>query len=265
MYNLSKFAARTGRIGRPLPDLYPVLKRNKIQFRHGATSMLAGRPGTYKTVIALNLMYGWAKTGMEILYFCADSDEATVAKRVSSIATGDSADVVEKSFNTNNVGRYETALQPIDGVRFVYRQLDMEGIANQVFTFEAVYGDFPDVIFVDNLIDFVPRPDDWGGMLLLTKELKELARETKSHICILHHAKIDGDKDKGTPPKEWEIQGKITQIPETVITVGSRMGIVTLDCVKNRNGPDDTGWLHFRVSDNFRLTDTTESLQAKMS
>jgi hypothetical protein len=262
VYDLSKFSNRTGRIGRPLPDPFPqAFGRNGIHFRHGATSMLAGRPGSYKSIIALNLAVVWAKRGT-VLHFAADSDEATVAKRMVSIITGDSTDSVEKAFEANKVSHYVDALsKPLESMRFVYRQMDMDGIANQVAAFEAVYGDYPDVIFLDNLINFVDRPDDWGGMLLLTKELDGLARETKSHICILHHARIDKDSDSGSPPDDNEIQGRVTQIPRTVITVGARWGQVTLSCEKNTNGPQKMGWLNFQVLPNFRLIDSTDALQ----
>jgi len=267
MYSLDKYPSRAGRIGRALPSPFPVLGNAGIKFRHGAESMIAGRPGSFKSIFAMNLVYHWYQEST-ILYFAADSDEYTEAMRMATILTGDNADKVESAFKANKDARYVKSLKAMSNVRFVYRQMDMDGIANQVASFAEVYGDYPDVVILDNLIDFVDRPDDWGGMLLLTKEMKGLSLETKSHVCILHHARIDKDSDNGMPPNDWEIQGKVTQIPSTVLTVGARnLGTysrISMSCEKNRIGPQKTGHMDFEVAPNLRITDVTSKLIGEM-
>lgn len=255
MYSPFKFSTRIGNIGSPLPAPFTVLDFNQIQFRHGATSMIAGTPGSFKSVLALNMLAEWARLGIGCLYFSADSEEFTVVKRLGGILTGDPIDLVEKKILQGSPGRYVQALRKIEGAEFEYAQMDMAGIANHVKSYEAIYGAYPEAIFVDNLIDFVESPDDWGGMLIMTRELDALARSTKSHICILHHARLRmNDKTKqpdyGRPPADYEIQGKITQIPRLVLTVTAANLTVKVACVKNTNGPQ---YRDGSVSHNFQV------------
>lgn len=269
MYSLDKFAGRIGRIGKPLPDPFPAFTNNKIKFRLGATSMIAGRPGSYKSIFALNMIRFWSKNKhIRILVFAADSDEATVAKRLSAIITGEDATQVETKIVAGETGRYETCLHPLaDNVRFVYNQLSMDGIADHVWAFEAQYGTYPDIIVLDNLIDFVDRPDDWGGMLMMTKELDALAKETRCHVVILHHARVDQGRDKTIPPMESEIQGKITQIPRLVLTVAPNGTLINMSCEKDSGGPpkQNTSWMQFQVESSLRVVDSVERNQGMMT
>src|SRR5450755_1703584 len=121
MYSLRKISSRGGMIGQPLPDPFRAFATNKIQFRYGGTSMIAGAPGCFKSVIALNLLSKWETMGLDSLYFSADSDEMTVWKRMAGIRTGDSVDLIEDTYINGNPAKYNLA-QP-EYSRFVYSQL----------------------------------------------------------------------------------------------------------------------------------------------
>lgn len=269
MYSPHKFAARIGNIGSPLPDPFNSLAIHKIQFRRGATSMIAGAPGSFKSVLALNMLAEWSRHDVGGMYFSADSEEFTVVKRLSGILTGDDIDRVEQKILRGDRRRYEAELKRLKGVEFEYRQMDMQGLANHIKQYEAVYGDYPDVVYIDNLIDFVDSPDDWGGMLVMTRELDALAREIKSHICILHHAKLRTDSpngkqqssySRGRPPADWEIQGKVTQIPRLVLTVAAENLSLKVACVKNTNGPqsrDASFAIDFQVLNSMQVKDVS--------
>lgn len=222
-------------MGKPLPDIFPTFAAEKIHFRHGATSMIAGAPGSFKSVIALNLLAGWAGAGLSGLFFSADSDEFTVAKRMASILTG----CTPEEFEADPM-RYSGKLAALARTGFVYRSISVEVIARHMRAFDAVHGNFPDVVFVDNLIDAVEDPTDWGGMIRFIRDCDQMARETSAHICILHHASEAWSKDnQGKPPPSWAIQGKVTQIPRLALTVAEMDSIVSIACVKNTNGPQD--------------------------
>jgi AAA domain len=258
MYSPDKYPRRIGNIGSPLPDPLLSLAAQRIQFRRGATSMIAGTPGSCKSVLALNMLAQWSKDRIGCLYFSADSEEFTVVRRLAGILTGDDLDTVEKKMLRGEHGRYVAALRRTDVVQFEYEQLDMQGIANRVKAYEQVYGSYPEVVFVDNLINFVESPDDWGGMLILTRELDALARDTRSHIVILHHAKLRPTVAGRTPafdkpPADHEIQGKVTQIPRLVLTIGADNLSVRVACVKNTNGPQ---WKDASVYWDFALTNS---------
>jgi len=263
MYRLERFVNRIGSLGRPLPDPFPSFEFNRITFRQGQTSMIAGKPGSFKSVLALNMVATWAECNKSILYFSADSDERTVAKRMSAILTGDADTLVERRFADKDTGRYVAALERLCNVHFVYESLDMAGIASRFASFEAVYGEWPDVAFIDNLIDYADSAGDWVSQIELTKQLDVLARETRAHICILHHAKVDRD-NSGRPPADYEIQGKVTQIPRLVLTCAASDMALYIACVKNTNGPQDPlaqSFMQFWVHENLAVDDISYGME----
>jgi KaiC/GvpD/RAD55 family RecA-like ATPase len=239
VYSLRKFPGRAGNVGQALPDTFPSFGLARVAFRRGATSMIAGAPGSFKSVFALNLLVKWARAGMTALYFSADSDEFTVAKRVGGILTGEQVERVEYDMTRGNTSRYTDAMRDMGHAHFVYASLFMDGIANHVKAFEAVYGDWPDVVFVDNLMSYADSAGEWESMREMTRELDSLARETSAHIVILHHTSESAGFDKPAPRDR--IQGKVTQVPRLVLTVAARGLALYWACVKNTNGPQDPG------------------------
>lgn len=245
MYSPKKFANRVGDIGQSLPDPFTYMGHEQVKFRFGATSMIAGVPGSFKSVFGLNMVVNWARTDVSALYFSADSEEFTVAKRLSGILTDEPLDDIERAMLRGDNQRYVDQMEILAqaGIEFEYESMGIEEMARRIASYEAVYGAYPNVIFVDNLIDFVDSPDDWGGMLMMTRELDSMARKLRSHICILHHAKIrvpyghEEDRDWGKPPADYEIQGKITQEPRLVLTMAATGLTARVACVKNTNGP----------------------------
>ena len=199
--------------------------------------------------MALNMLCSWANHGVSSLYFAADSDEVTVVNRLSGILTGTNVETVERRMMEGKRADYENALRnKLAGrAEFEYEQMDFDDIVRHAKSYEAVYGGYPDVIFLDNLIDFVDSPTDFGGMLELIRDMDGLAKEIKSHICILHHAKLrdnkandkgeDSEKDPMQPPADWEVQGRITQLSRLVLTICAVNLSVNMSVVKNTNGP----------------------------
>jgi hypothetical protein len=226
-------------------------------FRHGATSMLAGTPGSFKSVLALNMLVTWTRAGKSVLYFSGDSDEFTVARRVSGIITGDDQATIEAAFLKGDAKRYLTAIEEtLENVVFVYELLSMDGIADHMKAFESVNGAFPDAVFLDNLMDYTAAGDEWAEMREMTKDLDAMARETMSHIVILHHA---GDQAPvGVPPARSFIQGKVTQKARLVLSLAANNGGVMCACVKNTNGPQDPSGATFTgyvVDSSLRILD----------
>ena len=224
--------------------------------------MIAGKPGAFKSILALNMLKYWTNSGFSAVYFSADSDEHTVARRLSGIITGTISDTINADFEAGRFRDYMPALESLGIARFEYRALDMEGIAERLAAYEAVYGDFPAIVFIDNLINFSPTSDDWGAMRDMTTELDALARETKSHICVLHHASESWGRAADPVPRA-AIQGKITQIPRTVLTCAADGLMLKVCCVKNTNGPqfpDANRWMNFTVQPSLEITDNYQEM-----
>jgi hypothetical protein len=234
---ISKAVLRAGDLGKPLPDIYPVLAGHSVRFRRGGTSMVAGPPGAYKSTLALNMMCKWAMEGLSGIYISADSDQFTVAKRCAGILTGDSVSTVEKTIRS---GGYSDSLRTLSNVHWEFKGLDVRGIDDRVKAFQQMYGCFPDVIVLDNLMNCVAGPGDWNGQITMCRDLDEMARSSYSHVMILHHTQ-EHPPSKGQaailPPPRWEIQGKVAQFPRLILTMNCAMEHMMVACVKNTNGP----------------------------
>jgi hypothetical protein len=269
MYSPYKFADRIGNIGTALPDPFRAFQFAKAAFRRGAVSMIAGTPGSFKSVLALNMAVKWAAQGMTVLYFCADSEEFTVAKRLSGILTGESLELIERRIIAGDRDRYAGVLaDALKGrVEFEYEQMmGIEEIAVHIKSYEAVYGGYPDVIMVDNLIDYVTNQTAFDEMQELLANADALSKETKSHICFLHHARLknedfskkDDAKPLGQPPADWEIQGKLTQKPRMILTIAAAGMAAKVAVVKNSLGPqtkDASTTYDFSVFNNMQMHD----------
>jgi hypothetical protein len=251
MYRLCNFAKRTGDIGKPLPAPFDQLKEPwRAHFRYGQTAMLAGAPGTMKSIMALNLAVYWSKVcGLTGMYFSADSDEFTVSKRLSAVLTGDDERYVEQCMLSGANGKYTNALAALDNLPFIYTSRGIDDIRNNIDAFEAVHGTDPKFIIIDNLINYSESLTDWQFMAELECELDKIARKSMAHVLVLHHTTESASVEY--PPPRAAIQGKITQIPRLVLTVGVQDMAIHLACVKNTNGKQDPSaqqWLNFGIN-----------------
>ena len=258
MFSLAKFRTRTGNMGKPLPSPFDVFDFENVRFRHGATSMIAGQPGSFKSVFALNMLTRWARMGIGGIYFSADSDEFTVARRCAGLMTDIDQTTVEGAFARNTGDVYDRLMYELGDlrdIRFEYRAMDIDKIAERLGSYEQVWGDYPDIVFIDNLINYSSSATDWGEMIDFIRELDELARETRSHICVLHHASEGGVK-AGQPVPSRDIQGKVTQLPRLVLTTACEGPHLMLSCVKNTNGPSYPNadrWMDFVIKPSMRV------------
>jgi len=241
MQSVARAAVRSGRMGQPLPDIYPNLADVKTRFRRGGTSMLAGPPGSFKSIFALNLVCKWAAEGVSGFYVSADSDQHTVAKRCAAILSGDPADIVEQTLLQ---GAYARTLNRLSDFGWEYKAMDMNGIVIQIQAFEYMHGHLPDVVFVDNLMNCVDNPTDFSGQMTMVRDLDSLARDIKAHICILHHT--SESYQGNSPPPRWAIQNKVSQIPRLILTFQCVQGRLSIATVKNTNGPQQSDGQFYR-------------------
>jgi len=238
MQSLAKAFTRSANIGRPLPDAFKAFTANKVHFRLSATSMIAGAPGCFKSTLAMNLLAHWAQHGVYGLYFSADADEFTTAKRCAAVLTHRTVEDVETGMRGKQVDSYRAALAAMDKTRWVYKAADIDEIDRHLRGFETVYGSFPHVVFVDNLLNMSEMGDDWAACREFIRNVDILAREAECHICVLHHTSDNGFSP-GYPPPRSAIMGKITQFPRLILTIGVNESTMNIATVKNTNGPQD--------------------------
>lgn len=249
MYSPHKASHRVGNIGAPLPSPYEIFedRKVKVSFRRGGVSMLAGTPGSFKTALALNMVTTWADKGISTQYFSVDSDESTVVQRLSGIITGYNMDEVERKLTRDRTYFDKELYDRLgDMVTFEYQNMDWESMVYHVKSYEQKYGGYPDLIVIDNLIDLASSVYAFDEMQEIIKNADGLAKRTKAHVQILHHAKLQSEDKKsdqpdwekyGQPPADHEIQGKMTQFPTLVLTLGAYGMDINMAVVKNRFGP----------------------------
>jgi hypothetical protein len=140
----------------------------------------------------------------------------------------------------DNVDWFASVLKSASHIRWCFESApSLRDIELHVAAFFEQYGEYPELIVVDNLLDCTHTDgDEWGSMRSLLREFKWWARETGSAFLVLHHTS-EAVKSDPCPPRS-AIQGKVAQTPALILTVASeRPGFMGVCPVKNRYGPAD--------------------------
>ena len=246
MRTLVRSVGRTDIGGEPLPSCFKAFSQNQIVIRRSEVSMFAAAPGAGKSTLALALAL---KTNVPTLYFSADTNAHTMAMRLASMISGKSQSEVEQKLNTD-VGWTKAVLQRGSHIVWSFDSApSLDDIVEEVQAFEELWGCSPSMIVLDNLTDIATDGgEEFASMRAIMKELKFLARATNAAVILLHHT---SEAVPGSPCQPRSaIQGKVSQMPALICTlgvVGTSLGVAT---VKNRYGRADQNgtlmtWLAF--------------------
>lgn len=223
----------------PLPDVFGLAKHGVV-VRRGQVTMISAQPNDGKSLITLWATLQWARLGIRSLYFSADTDEETTLRRAGATLTGQPQGQVEARMRE---GWDEIAgvLADLDGGVVFDFETDpsYQHIYEELVAYFELWGSYPEVVVIDNLMDVVGDNDDeYGSMRDTTKALKRFARITGAAVILLHHCN-ETDKRENHPPARREITGKVAQKPEMILTVQLDGNLMRIACVKNRSGPKD--------------------------
>lgn len=229
-----------GQTGETLPATLKILADNGIHFRRGQMSMLFAAPGVGKSVVTTAMLQAWCQLNVPALWFSADTDPATSITRLAAAATGHTLQTVEHGLHQDYARSFY--LNEID-----YPLLEccfdsspsLEDISLEIDAYVEVYGIFPHVIIVDNLINLFVEGDEWTALRTAMDVLHQVGRETQAHVMVLHHA--TGEYDNGDRPLPLSaVNGKISKIPEMILGLcrqwGSGGDVLGFSPVKNRTG-----------------------------
>jgi hypothetical protein len=224
----------------PLPWNFPQLEAAGIRPRRGTITMIAATPAAGKTFIATKLVQRIAEP---TLFFSADTDEATMLVRAAAMVTGDRQSDVGSALLEDGADHYAAHLaSAFKDARFVfetdptYEDLELETAA-----MTEVYGACPGVIVIDNLMNLVgENENEWASMRDSAKAIKRLVRITGASVFVLHHMSENNSRPNYPSPRR-DIQGKVSQLPELIISLAaSENGDCLRACaVKNRFGIGD--------------------------
>ena len=244
----------------PLPDVWKTLSEKHIKFRRGQLCMVAAAPNAGKSMFAL--VYAM-QAKVPTLFFSADTDVTTVMIRAAAHISGHTQVTVETNLNSNPK-YYESYFDKSSHIQWVFDSSpSLDDIELEVKAYQELYGVPPQLIVVDNLMNVAAETDnEWAGLRAIMMELHDLARNTEACVLVLHHVSEASEYGDGTtPPARRAIQGKVSQLPALILTLGyDPMGqVLRVAAVKNRFGPNsadgkvntalDTNYAACQISD----------------
>lgn len=217
MLTLSRSVTREASGGEPLASPFSSWASRGARPRRASVSMLAGIPGSMKTMIVLNAIVNMREP---TLMFSTDSSLETVRARLLAIASGRPTEETE-SWAYSQPAKAAELLAQYDFVRFDFQpdpSLDDVWYSTQAYA--EMHGRWPAQIVVDIASDIGhDTGDEWGSLRDLLRQSKVLARETGAHVWLVHHAS-DSQSTKKPCPRRSDIAGKVAQIPELILTCG---------------------------------------------
>lgn len=200
--------------------------------------MIAGPPGSMKTVLALNMVNRMGAS-VPTLYHSSDSDDFTMASRTLSMLTGTPTDETELWVMGQKQMAYDT-LKDMDHIRWSFRSSPtLDHMWREAEAFRELNGEYPHHTVIDIMMDIDYEGAGEQNYWALMAELKDLAREQETAVTIVHHTS-EGAK-AGSPPPRSAIMGKANQLPTLILTLwgDAHMGTLDIATVKNRFGPQD--------------------------
>lgn len=242
MLTLKRSASRGIESGRLLPYPFPVFGELEIDFRTSSITLIAGPPGSMKSILATNIIENMRyEDGRRptCLYFSNDTNERTTAARVLAMLTDTPTRECQELLATDKKLAAE-ALAEWSHVALSYRKNpDLDYINQQADAYCEIWGEYPDQVVIDILmnVDY----DGAGEMNFwdLMKEFNILAEEWDTHLVIVHHTSESAKA--GSPPPRSALMGKNAHLPAVILTLWGDSDEGTLDIakVKNRNGVQD--------------------------
>lgn len=247
MLTLARTINTASGIGESLHPVFYTMGERKWFLRRAQVVLVAAAPNVGKSAFALKLAI---EMKLKTLVISADTDPFTTTLRAAAAVTGDKMSVIEEAMKGPGRAYYEDALRELDYLRFAFDSgPTLEDIDLEVSAFNEIYGEPPELIIVDNLINVqCDDGDEFRGLRLISAAMHQLARATGACVICLHH--VTGEYEDGLkPPPRRALHGKISKYPELILTLGKEGTFLGVACVKNRNGPHDplagnTMWLY---------------------
>ena len=237
MTRLSRSVKRAAGGKEPLPPAFASWESRGIRFRRASVSMLAGVPGSHKTRIVLNAVMNM---GVPTKVFSTDSDETTIESRILARVSNTPTSVTEEWLRTDR-DKAARLLAPYDFIDWDFRpDPTLDDIWHGLYAYHEMEGQYPAQTIIDIASDVGHDiGDEWGSLRDLMRQSKVIARDTGTHLWLVHHA-ADSERTKKPCARRSDIHGKVAAIPELIVTCGmTNSGDLHAACVKNRHAPAD--------------------------
>ena len=210
--------------------------------------MVAAAPNAGKSMFAL--IYA-VKAKVPTLFFSADTDTTTVMMRAAAHSSGHNQVNVEQNLSTDS-HFYDGYFEKLKHIKWVFDSSpSLDDIELEVKAYVELYGQSPELIIIDNLMNVAAETDnEWAGLRAIMMELHDMARKTEACVLVLHHVSEQSEYGSPTePPARRAIHGKVSQLPALILTLGYNPTNAELKiaAVKNRFGPHAADGKDFAV------------------
>lgn len=238
------FTARRGvrlakRTADPLPrvEWMAPLYENGYDFYRGMVSMIAGVPGSMKSMFTLAFANA---TGLDTLYFSADSDAASQLSRLAAMNSG-----VDSHYARTHLDTAE-GVKALEGAKIQFcfdDDPDLPTMQDEVDAWVEKYNSYPDIIVVDNLRNVWAGEgsgSEHGAYKATQQMMIKIARYTGACVITLHHMVLPSANDKNAdekmryPRAQYEIDGKVSQLPDFILSVAKDGNEFRYAVVKDR-------------------------------
>lgn len=236
MRTLATAARKPKDSGSFLPDIFPSLGAAGIRLRLGTAAYIAGTPGSMKTGLALYWVVKLAqRQGLPCLYFSCDSEDFEMVERTAALLTGDTTAQVRA-----NPQHYADVLADLP-IRMSFEDSpSYNDVALEVAAYAEVFGEFPKVIVIDNLMNLAGETEDeWGAHRDHAKVIHKLTRITGALVLVLAHMGEDRVDPGSKPAPRTKLQGKVSHLPKVILSLAFDGQRLKVAAVKNRFGPAD--------------------------
>lgn len=266
MLTLVQSAAVRGSAGEPLPEVWSTLAERGTRFLRGQLALVAAGPGTGKSAFVLNYAL---KSGVSCLYFSADSDAFVQLSRALAVLGDMNMTDASNLALSEDYPRIAGIIGQVP-VRFSYNPSpSLAHIQDEIMAYEELYGDYPELIVVDNALDVEldgSDVDQAQSLDALMGWLHDMARTTEACVIVLHH--VTGpfnDADKPIPLSG--VKGQIGRVPELILTLHKHNGEygdedeLRVSTVKNRGQKADPSGENFAklTFDGYRMSITDQA------
>lgn len=236
MLTLDRAISRNASAGESLRFQWNVLNAYATP-RRGQVTMVYGPSGSCKSMFALNYVL---QVGLPTLYFSPDTDQHDMAIRCMCLLEGQSSKAVEEGIAVGAL-KPDTAFRPFrDWLRFTFDPAPtIDDLDLELMAFDEQFGAPPAVVVVDNLSDVHENDEDeFRGFRKTMAALHVFARATNALVIVLHHTTGEYDGIT-TPAPRRGINGKLSKVPELILSTavnGNHFGVAV---VKQRSGYQD--------------------------
>lgn len=239
MRTLERVTLTPGELKEPLPTVFKSLEKHGGIPRRGSVTMIAATPSAGKSFATLKLVQSM---GLPTLYFSADTSAQDQIERAAAMATGFRQEKVRTDLLMGGEDYYAERLREKFGhIRWVFESdPSYEDLELETAAYAEAYGDFPQVIVIDNLVNLLGEAEgEYASQKESTKVLHRLVRVTGAGVFLVHHMNENKANNEYPAPRS-DIANKLSQLPELILSLAKTSeGELRIAVVKNRSGVDD--------------------------